>query len=271
MFSCHVKSLSRSAGRSAARACAYISGSTARDVYTGAEFDYGRKTRPVGVGFAHTVHRNAAEFAAALDGAEKRKDSCVAREVIVALPASISPGDRENIVKDVAERIGARWDVPVMWAIHKPNPKGDPRNHYAHLILGTRDGSGAKVRKLDVRRTGAVEVEWLRACLSERLQASVSTSEREAWDHRSFERRGVVGVATRHEGPLLTALRRRARRDGRESGRKVEFPTAQFNDKVRALTAELETINQAIEAIDADTRLTTSTGGAVPKTCPEAF
>ena len=40
VYHCEVKALSRSAGRSAAGACAYISGSTARDVYTGAAFDY---------------------------------------------------------------------------------------------------------------------------------------------------------------------------------------------------------------------------------------
>lgn len=238
VYHCEVKALSRSAGRSAAGACAYISGSTARDVYTGAEFDYGSKTRPVEVGFAHTVHSSAAEFSAALDGAENRRNSCVAREVVLALPDSLPSNVRVQIAAELAEDIAKRWDVPVMWAVHRPDPKGDQRNQHAHYILGTRNSTGKKVRTLDDQKTGKAEVEWLRGAAAHRIQAALSEDQRPAWDHRSYQRRGIDAIPCRHEGPFVTAMRRRG----------VLLDNAKSNDQVRSQVEALEKINEEIYA-----------------------
>lgn len=238
VYHCEVKALSRSAGRSAAGACAYISGSTARDVYTGAAFDYGRKTRPVEVGFAHTAHLNAAEFSAALDGAENRRNSCVAREVVLALPDSLPSPARVQIVAELADQFAKRWDVPVMWAVHKPDPKGDQRNQHAHFILGTRDSAGKKVRTLDDQKTGKGEVEWLRSAAASQIQAALSVDQRPTWDHRSYQRRGIDGIPCRHEGPFVTAMRRRG----------VLLDNAKSNDQVRSQVEALEKINEEIYA-----------------------
>ena len=229
MYHCSVKVLSRSGGRSAAGAAAYISASQSVDVYTEKSFDYGRKSAPVAVGFANTQARSAAEFGAALDGAEKRKDSCVAREVVLALPDSLPSPVRVQLTQQIADQIADRWGVPVMWAAHKPDRGGDQRNHHAHILFSTRDNSGKKTLALDKRETGVAEIDWLRGMVSERLQSAVPEAEREQWSHRSLAARGIERPATEHEGPMVRGIRRQG----------VSFGPAKHNDQVRALAEDI--------------------------------
>lgn len=240
MYHCSVKVLSRSGGRSAAGAAAYISASQSVDVYTKKNFDYSRKAAPVAVGFANTQARSAAQFGAALDGAEKRKDSCVAREVVLALPDSLPSPVRVQITQQIADEIAARWGVPVMWATHKPDRGGDQRNHHAHLLFSTRDNAGKKTLALDKRETGVGEIDWLRGMVSERLQSAVPEAEREQWSHRSLEARGIERPATEHEGPMVRGIRRQG----------VSFGPAKHNDQVRALANDISQNESYLHTID---------------------
>lgn len=253
VYHCEAKAISRSAGRSAAGVCAYVSCSTARDVASGREFDYTLKGGLVETGFAGTAHRTPSSFAEALDGAEKRVNSCTAREVIVSLPDSITPAQRSALAERIAEDIAETWDLPVMWAVHKPASDGDDRNHHVHYVLGTRDGRGQKVRAWN-GADGRVTVDQLRSMVSERIQASVSEEERPLWDHRSYAARGIEVPAMKHEGNFATRLKRRW---------DVELDTVKANNELRAKAAELEQVStefhehiqlEANRAIDAASR-----------------
>ena len=262
MYHCSVTPISRGGGRSAGGAAAYLAAEQAVDLHTGRAFDFTRKTPPVAVGYSGTEYRTAATYSAALDGAETRCNSRVAREVIVALPDSVPATGRAQIVADIAADITARWGVPVMWATHKPDRRGDQRNHHAHLLVGTRDSTGKKVRKLDDRVTGPEEVEWLRSQVAARCQAAVPEVERPAWDHRSFARRGLSeaeAIVTKHEGPFVTALRRRERAKAKAGApaEPVRLAAAAVNDEIRAAVIEIQTIN---EEIHADIRVRTDQG-----------
>jgi len=253
VFHCSVIGVSRSRGRSAAGVAAYIAASVAHDPRDPDRvLDYSRKTPPVAVGYVHTEHRSAADFALALDSAEKRKNSQCAREVVVGLPASAPAEVRQQVAEQIAADMAARWDVPVMWAVHRPDRGGDQRNHHVHFVAGTRDSAGRKVRRLDVQDTARVEVEWLRSQVAARCQAVVPEAERPAWDHRSFVRRGLLdAIATRHEGPMVTGIRRtearKARREGR-APRPVGLTNAIFNDELRRLAAERAEIDAQLYA-----------------------
>ena len=214
-----VKTISRSAGRSATAAAAYRAGVEITDERTGEIHDY---TRKGGVESAALIlPDNAPEWASdraqlwnAAEQAEKRKNSTVAREFEIALPAELSPAEREKLAHDFARELVKRHGCAADVAIHAPGKEGDNRNHHAHILLSTRrleaDGFGEKTRELDDQKTGkAIVTEW-----RERFATLQNERLREAGhsvqvDHRSLEAQGIEREATRHLGPTATAIERR--------------------------------------------------------------
>jgi ATP-dependent exoDNAse (exonuclease V) alpha subunit len=214
-----VKTISRSAGRSATAAAAYRAGVEITDKRTGEIHDYRRKG---GVESAAVIlPDNAPDWAHdraqlwnAAEQAEKRKNSTVAREFEIALPAELSPAEREKLAHDFARELVKRHGCAADVAIHAPGKEGDNRNHHAHILLSTRrleaDGFGEKTRELDDQKTGkAIVTEW-----RERFATLQNERLREAGhsvqvDHRSLEAQGIEREATRHLGPTATAIERR--------------------------------------------------------------
>ena len=214
-----VKTISRSAGRSATAAAAYRAGAEITDERTGEIHDY---TRKGGVESAALIlpdnapewARDRAQLWNAAEQAEKRKNSTVAREFEIALPAELSPEQREKLAHDFARELVKRHGCAADVAIHAPGKEGDNRNHHAHILLSTRrleaDGFGEKTRELDDQKTGKVLVtEW-----RERFATLQNERLREAGhsvqvDHRSLEAQGIEREATRHLGPTATAIERR--------------------------------------------------------------
>ena len=138
-----VKTISRSAGRSATAAAAYRAGVEITDERTGEIHDYRRKG---GVESAAVIlPDNAPEWARdrcqlwnAAEQAETRKNSTVAREFEIALPAELSPAERERLAHDFTRELVERHGMAADVAIHAPGKEGDNRNHHAHILLTTR-------------------------------------------------------------------------------------------------------------------------------------
>ncbi|EQD74392.1 MobA/MobL family protein, partial [mine drainage metagenome] len=86
------------------------------------------------------------------EASEGRKNSVVAREFEVALPSELSPSERIELVRDLAQSIVDKHLVGVDFAIHSPGKDGDQRNHHAHVLCTTRrlwsGGFGEKTREL---------------------------------------------------------------------------------------------------------------------------
>src|SRR3546814_2131184 len=74
----------------------------------------------------------------AAEQAETRKNSTVAREYEIALPAELSAKARRDLALGLAREISERHGVAVDMAIHAPGREGDHRNHHAHLLTTTR-------------------------------------------------------------------------------------------------------------------------------------
>lgn len=87
----------------------------------------------------------------AAEASETRKNSRVAREVILALPHELTDTERQALARDMALYLVERYRVAVDVAIHAPceGDGHDPRNHHAHLLFTTREltqeGFGAKI------------------------------------------------------------------------------------------------------------------------------
>ena len=250
-----VKTISRSAGRSATAAAAYRAGVEITDGRTGEIHDYTRKGGVESAGLV--LPAGAPEWAAdraalwnAAEQAETRKNSTVAREFEIALPEELSPAGRQRLALDLAREIvdchGCAADV----AIHAPGKEGDNRNHHAHILLSTRrlgpEGFTGKTRELDDQKTGPQTVAQWR----ERFASLQNERLREAGiearvDHRTLEAQGIDRVPTRHLGPAATGYERRT---GEPSRKRMDFEAEAADRLARAREAgELERQGRQID------------------------
>lgn len=226
-----VKTISRSAGRTATGAAAYRAGVRIRDERTGELFDY-RKRK--GVLHAEIVLPDdapkwafdRAQLWNAAEMAETRKNATVAREFEVALPHELSLSAQKALAiafaREIVQLHGCAADV----CIHAPNSKGDARNVHAHILLTTRildsDGFGSKTREFDDRKSGPRLIEIWRerwADLANRYLKQHGIDER--IDHRSLRDQGILDrEPMRHLGPAAIGYERRT---GQKSRRRLDI------------------------------------------------
>jgi len=239
-----VKTIKRSAGRSATAAAAYRVGERIECQREGRVHDYTRKQ-----GIEETfilAPKDAPDWASdrsrlwnEAEASETRRNSVTAREWELALPSEISAEDRSQITRAFAEELVSRYGVAVDVAIHAPHREGDQRNHHAHVLTSTRKleagGFTAKTRVLDSAKTGGVEIEQMRGVWAElQNRALERAGEVERVDHRSLEKQREAALDKGDElkaeeldrdpelklGPAANSMERRekaaAERDGRE-------------------------------------------------------
>ena len=246
-----VKTIKRSAGRSAVAAAAYRVGERIVCEREGRVHDY---TRKGGIAETFTVlpegapdwARDRAMLWNAAEGAETRRNSVTAREWELALPAEIGAEERSAITRQFAEGLVDRYGVAVDVAIHAPHREGDQRNHHAHVLTTTRaleaEGFGAKTRVLDAAKTGGVEIAAMREHWAGLQNAALARHEAahalgegalERVDHRSLEvqradalARGDALAAEELDrdpelklGPAANAMERRERAAAEQEGR----------------------------------------------------
>ena len=207
-----VKTIKRSAGRSATAAAAYRVGERIECQREGRVHDYTRKQ-----GIEETfilAPKDAPDWATdrsrlwnEVEASETRRNSVTAREWELALPSEISAEDRSQITRDFAQELVSRYGVAVDVAIHAPHREGDQRNHHAHVLTSTRrlepEGFTAKTRVLDSAKTGGVEIEQMRGLWAElQNRALERAGEVERVDHRSLE---AQREAAQERGDKLSA------------------------------------------------------------------
>ncbi len=149
--------LSRSSGRSAVAATAYVMRASLRDDRTGTLHTYtrARDVDPEGCGVVGWAG-DAGSLANAMEQAEARKDARTARLVVVALPAELDPTEQRDLLRAYTEQLAAIAGTPAVYARHD---KGDGNPH-GHVILATRSSSDGlaldpkKARIWDDKKTG---------------------------------------------------------------------------------------------------------------------
>ena len=239
-----VKTIKRSAGRTATAAGAYRAGERIECQREGRVHDYTRKqgieeTFIVAPEHAPAWAQDRSKLWNEAEASETRRNSVTAREWELALPSEISAEDRSQITRQFAEELVSRYGVAVDVAIHAPHREGDQRNHHAHVLTSTRrlepDGFTAKTRVLDSAKTGGVEIEQMRGVWAElQNRALERVGEVERVDHRSLEKQREAAQERGDElkaeeldrdpelklGPAANSMERRekaaAEREGRE-------------------------------------------------------
>lgn len=261
IFHLSVKTISRTTGRSAIAAAAYRTGCKGlvmRDERTGEVHDYRRKRGvesadlilPIG---APDWSSDRGALWNAAEAAETRKNSVVAREFEIALPAELSAAQRKHLAHTFARDLVARHGFAADVAIHLPSKEGDNRNHHAHVLCTTRrltsDGFGEKTRELDDRKSK--EIDGWRARFAELQNAHLRAAGVSASvDHRSLEAQGIDREPTKHLGPLITAINRRSNRHGGYSYSEL----AHANERIEAaaMLAKMDLLDNQIILVAAD-------------------
>ena len=253
-----VKTIKRSAGRSATAAAAYRSASVIECDREGRRHDYTAK-RGVEACFI-LAPDDAPEWAqdrAALwnvaEARETRSNSVTAREWELALPSEISDAARIDIARAFAAQLVERYGVAADVAIHAPHREGDQRNHHAHILTTTRvlsaEGLTDKTRVLDAARTGGPEIETMRGYWAELQNHALELAgQQERVDHRSLEVQREealsLGDVLKAEeldrepelklGPAANAIERRAQLVAEAEGHDYE-PLTQRGARVHAV------------------------------------
>lgn len=253
-----VKTIKRSAGRSATAAAAYRSASVIACDREGRMHDYTAK-RGVEACFilapddAPSWAQDRAALWNAAEARETRSNSVTAREWELALPSEISDAARIDIARAFAQTLVDRYGVAADVAIHAPHREGDQRNHHAHILTTTRvlsaEGLTDKTRILDAASTGGPEIETMRGYWAELQNHALELAgQEERVDHRSLEAQReealFLGDVLKAEeldrepelklGPAANAIERRAQLVAEAEGRDYE-PLTQRGARVHAV------------------------------------
>jgi len=170
----------------------------------------------------------AAEIGAlwnAVEASEKRRDSRLAVDWVVALPHEAPPEARAAMAQQMAEALTRRHGVAVAWAIHRPDPGKGDRNVHVHLMASARQAArgedgwtmGAKAVALDQRKGLAAFKADAAAILDDWAAAAGISNESRAWARASLRGykaadrdapEGLRRTGTQHLGPALAAMER---------------------------------------------------------------
>ena len=213
--------ISRSTGRSATGAAAYRSSERIHDERTGLSFDYRARSGVEHVEILAPERspewvQDRAALWNAVERAETRKNSQVAREIRVALPAELDRDQRIALVRDFCQRSFVDRGMVADIALHAPGREGDERNHHAHILLTTREigPEGFTTKNRDWNAKELLE-DWREAWARDSNHALERCGHEARIDHRTLEAQREEAlersVQARERGDEALALRETVR------------------------------------------------------------
>lgn len=232
IYHCSVKTIGRSGGRSAVNSAAYRSGEKLFDESLEKTFFYSGKSQDV-------MHKeimapdNVPELVFsreklwnAVEAAEKRKDSQLAREIEISLPREFTTDQNIALVREYAEREFVDRGMVADICLHY-GMKGDNYNPHAHIML--------TMRSIDEQGFGKKDVSWNnRGLLNEWRESWADVCNKHlaingfeiTVDHRSLADQGIELVPQNVELPVdakdrLTGQRERQLEIMRENGERL--------------------------------------------------
>ena len=217
-----IRTHSRKHAHTAAAALAYRHGVRLECSRSGETHDYRRRVEHDDIDGDGIVAARPTPLAADLDtlaraieAAERRGDARLLRDVQLGLPHELDHEARLVVTEEFARYLAERYDTVCAWAVHRPDRRGDARNHHAHLVLPTRalsaDGEqlGAKLRQLDLSTKSKAEVQAIRTNWQRVANVALEVAGEKARVDTGRAGAGVMPQPTL--GPECTAIERRAR------------------------------------------------------------
>ena len=258
-----VKTISRSAGRSAVACSAYRSGEKLIDERQGKEQDYTRKT---GVEFTkiyapentnpELLDRN--QLWNTVEKVERRKDANLAREFEIAFPHELNKEQRERMLNDLCQELVKRHGVVVDAAIHAPHTQSgsDERNYHAHIMFTGRQidletGDFAKKRNRDFNKENSSQTvnQWRETIADLTNQHLAQAGYSSKVDHRSYSDQNNGLQATLHEGSKVTQLRRQG----------IDTEISLKNNLIKQQNAENQRLPEILKGLEQEILLSETT------------
>lgn len=255
-----VKTISRSAGRSAVACSAYRSGEKLIDERQGKEQDYTRKT---GVEFTkiyapentnpELLDRN--QLWNTVEKVERRKDANLAREFEIAFPHELNAEQRQALLHELCEELVKRHSVIVDAAIHAPHTQSgsDERNYHAHIMFTGRQidletGDFAQKRNRDFNKENSSQTvnQWRATFANMTNEHLARAGYASKIDHRSYADQDNGLQATLHEGSKVTQLRRQG----------IDTEISLKNDLIKQQNAEKQRLPEILKGLEQEIRLT---------------
>lgn len=257
-----VKTISRSAGRSAVACSAYRSGEKLIDERQGKEQDYTRKT---GVEFTkiyapentnpELLDRN--QLWNTVEKVERRKDANLAREFEIAFPHELNAEQRQSMLNEICQELVKRHDVVVDAAIHAPHTQSgsDERNYHAHIMFTGRQidletGDFAKKRNRDFNKENSSQTvnQWRETFADIANKHLARAGYLSEVDHRSYADQDNGLQATIHEGSKVTQLRRQG----------IDTEISLKNDLIKQQNAEKQRLPEILKGLEQEISLAES-------------
>ena len=156
------------------------------------------------------------ELAARAEQAERRWDARVGRAMDVALPNELCTKAQWDLLRGFALQLRDTYGAALCVSLHHPNAKGDHRNVHAHIFMTSRavdeegNFSKRKIRHLDDRKLGPVEVERIREMWEIRCNRALKKAGfSEGVTRQSLKAQAIKRPASQHLGPRATAMARK--------------------------------------------------------------
>ena len=177
IFHCTIKNFNRRSGSgNICSAAAYRSGERLRSL-DDATIKYPHRSQSdiEYSGLLNNPYSSRQELWNEVEKKDNRKNSNLAREIMVAIPKELNREQRKELVCAYSDRLVGRYNVAVDYSIHKPTDDND--NFHAHILFTTREIQNNelcnKTRVLDEKQTGSKEFEYIRKTWAERANSAL--------------------------------------------------------------------------------------------------
>lgn len=195
IYRLEAKIVSRGGGHSAVAAAAYRTGTKIRDERTERIHDYSGRTKGVVQSVILAPEKapawaaNTASLWNEVERAEKRKDSQLAREFILAVPRELDTKQQWELVVGWAQRELVSKGMIAEVSLHHPNK----RNPHVHILCSTRSIAGEKFSAKKPREWNSKELllHWRESWCQAENAALEKGGHAERVDHRSLKAQGV--------------------------------------------------------------------------------
>lgn len=174
--------------------------------------------------------------------AEADPDGNVYSHLIMAMPHELSPEGRSKALEDICFRLDA-LNLPFVAALHRPDDNGDVRNFHAHIIMAPRPFAVEGPFAWSFEAGKATELNlpagigWLRQQTAEAFNHALALEKNPLrYSGLSQAQRGVPSTGELHDGPALTARKRKAQEDKAERDRLVRGMAAHVASGLRHQT-----------------------------------
>jgi len=215
IYRCEIRILSRAkTGRSVVAAAAYRAGIKLRDEVRDKIFDYGRRLKGV-LATQILAPAGAPEWVFeperlwnTVEQSEKRRDSQLAREFVLALPRELNRDAQLELAMDWARKELVSSGMVAHVSLHMPK---DGKNPHAHILCPLRkiEGDHFSAKKPREWNDKKMLIHQRESWCEAENQALEKAGRPERVDHRSLKERGIDRQPQPKIGVEATAMKRR--------------------------------------------------------------